>query len=169
MYIWRIEGLKGQLAARALSDREVLPYFVASSSMFGLGLAIPPSNPNGWDTVLGLAIALLTVLGTLWGYRQNGGQSGREFLPRFVAIGWVSSLRLLPAVLLAILVLFIIAGAPLEGTPQTSPFDVFVFAGLTVVYYQRVGAHVRQVARGLPNQPLEPTSGGGVTVADSKV
>lgn len=71
--------------------------------------------------------------------------------------------------LVASVVIFILKGAPLEGPLHTSPFDAFLLVVLVAAYFERVGAHVRQVARGLPDQPLQPTSGRGATVADSAI
>jgi len=161
---WRIEGLKSQLSARPHTDREILPYTVANGALVGLSFTFPPANPNVWDTLGGVVAAPLIVLGVLWAYRQNGGHAGRDFLQRYFTIGWVTSIRLLPVVLLAAAVLFVIKGAPADETLQTTSVDVLVTAALVGVYYQRVGSHMKQVAQGLPNRPLQPTSGAGIAV-----
>jgi hypothetical protein len=151
VYHWRIERLKKQLSAAPLSDREILPYAVTNGAMFGLGLALPPENPNRWDTVAGLVTMLVMVFGILWVYRQNGGHAGRDFLQRYVAISWVAFVRLVPVALLAGIALLIIKGTSSEPTAQTTPPDVLFSLGVAVAYYQRIGAHVRQVSRGLPS------------------
>ncbi len=158
MYFWRIERLKARLAVAPFTDRAILPYAAANGALIGLAVAFSPEKRNGWDTVAGLVTVPVIILGILWVYRQNGGHTGTDFLQRYTAIGWVAFLRLVPVALLAGVMLFVIKGAPSESTLQSTGLDVVLGIGLAVAYYQRVGVHVGQVARGLPNTPLQPTS-----------
>ena len=158
MYLWRIKKLKAQLVVEPLTDREVLPYVAANSALLGLAVALPPDSPNSWDRAAGFAYVPLMVLGILWVFRQNGGSVGTDFLQRYTAIGWVVLVRLVPVAFLAGLILYVMKGAPLEGGLETSAYDFVVGIGLGVAYFQRVGSHVRDVSKGLPNIGLQPTA-----------
>lgn len=56
---------------------------------------------------------LLSCVINIWGVRQssiaNGGAGGRDFVSRFLALGWVLALRLWIALLLAVVALFVLA------------------------------------------------------------
>lgn len=162
MHLWRIDKLKAQLALAPLTDREMLPYVVANGALLGLPVAFPPDSPNSWDTAGGVAGVVLIVLGILWVFRQNGGAAGTDFLQRYTAIGWVICMRLVPIALLAGLVLYLKKGAPLEGGFETTAYDFVSGLGLSVVYFQRVGSHVRDVSNGLPNKRSQPAAAGAI-------
>ncbi len=51
MYFWRIEKLKAAMAARPLSEREVLPYLIASIALSTAVLYLPQTSQNVWDTL----------------------------------------------------------------------------------------------------------------------
>lgn len=146
MYFWRINQLKAQLAVEPLTDRRVLPYAVAHGALFALACAFPPASTNSWDRATGFAFVPLMVVGILWVFRQNGGANGLDFLQRCTAISWVIFIRLVPVALLSGLVLYLIKGAPLEGGLEATAYDFAFGLALGVIYFQRVGSHVRDVA-----------------------
>lgn len=161
MYFWRLKGLKRQLEAGHLSDREVLPYVIAWGLAAGLAFAIPPEHPNHWDTAFGLLSAAATVAGTLWVYRQNGGASGVDFLQRTTSLSWVLLIRFLPATIVGAGVLLWADAAPLDAVPESTWRDVLFWLVLLVILYQRLGTHMRDVALAHPpTQPPQPARGG---------
>lgn len=93
MYFWRIEKLKIEMASRPLTERVTLPYVVISAMLVAAIGYVPFATFNLWDG-LGAAWSIaLAALGTLYIYRQNGGAEGRHFLQRYLAIGWVVTVR----------------------------------------------------------------------------
>src|SRR5262245_4674371 len=93
MYFWRIEKLKKQMAARPLSEREVLPYLVVFVALSVAVVYIPQAPLNVWDGLGAVWSVLLAVVGSIYIYRQNGGPGGQHFLQRYFAVGWVVTLR----------------------------------------------------------------------------
>ena len=167
MYFWRINEIKRRLVTSPLSDREALPYLVAYSAMAAIGMLVPPENYNRWDFVSGLLSVGFTILGTIWVYRRNGGSSGTYFLQRFLAIGWVVALRLLAVAGPTLIVFYMVVSVTVEDTPGSDWYDVVILGGVELAFYQRLGSHVRDVAIGLPNMPLQPASSADAA-ADSK-
>ena len=135
MYFWRIEELKARLTRGPMTDREVLPYAI----VFGVALSLVATpythTPSIWDTAFGLFGAAAAIPGTIWVYRQNKGRNGTDFLQRFATIGWVTTIRLMPAGLLGVLVVSIIEGGDPDA-PSTW-LDAVLYACVSVAYYQR--------------------------------
>jgi hypothetical protein len=151
VYFWRIEALKRRLIAAPLNDREALPYLVAYGALMSVVIAFPPAFPNGWDTLQGLIGMLASIVGTIWVYRRNGGQTGSEMLQRYFALSWVLTLRFLP--LMAVLFMSAALTIPGFDIERTGPAAVAMNLGVIVLFYQRLGAHVRQVSQAVANAP----------------
>lgn len=151
MYFWRIEALKRRLIGAPFSDREALPYLIAEGSLISMAFAFPPMFPNGWDTVQGLVGVPVSIIGTLWVYRQNGGQTGSEILQRYLALNWVLFVRFVP--LIAALFIVATVTVPTFDIEHASPVSVILHVGTIVLFYQRLGAHVRHVSQAVANSP----------------
>jgi hypothetical protein len=146
MYFWRIEKLKKQMTTRPLSAREVLPYlivFVALSTAVGY---IPQATRTVWDGLGAVWSVLLAIVGSIYIYRQNGGPDGEHFLQRYLAVGWVVTIRWL-VVLIGVGVAFYATLAAVgAGTDNTHWYDFLFFAIIEAVLYWRIGHHVRDLA-----------------------
>jgi hypothetical protein len=146
MYFWRIEDLKKQMATRPLSEREVLPYLVVFSATMSAIWLIPADPRNLWDYLsMGFSV-LLSIVGTIWLYRRNGGASGQHFLQRYFAIGWVVGIRWV--------VVFILVGIPFygfvtafgPGLEVTTWYESAFFAVAELALYWRFGVHIGDIA-----------------------
>ncbi|MBN8248945.1 MAG: hypothetical protein J0L84_16070 [Verrucomicrobia bacterium] len=146
MYFWRVEGLKTDLATRPMSDREALPYLIAFVALSGAAAGGPPQETYSiWDWLqVGWSVAL-ALFGTVYIYRRNGGERGQQFLQRYLALGWVVSIRwvvfLIPIIMLYAMVVW------MGDTWQTTAPDALFFAAIEVVLYWRIGWHTHDLAR----------------------
>jgi hypothetical protein len=150
MYFWRINSLKRDLAARALHERDALPYLLWLGSITTFALSLPLGESNRWDAATAVLTTGLFLGGTCYTFHCNGGAGGAYFLVRYLAMNWVLGLRLL--VLLGVPI--IVGGILLEEIlfepvpPETTP----VMAGLLVIFeaifYWRLARHMRDVAAG---------------------
>lgn len=143
MYFWRIEELKKDLIARPLADRDVLPYLLLFVGITGLIPVFPPESMNAWDYATALWTFLLTITGTLYLYRCNGGKAGSHFVQRYLSIGWVVAVRWALVVTALFVVLLLLVDASDEGS---SPAVALFFMVAEVVLYQRIGHHIHSVA-----------------------
>jgi hypothetical protein len=147
MYFWRIEDLKDRMVSRPLSEREALPYLLVFVGLTALVGFFPNENLNWWDRLGTGYSVLLAVLGTIWIYRQNGGAEGHFFLQRYLAIGWVASIRWM-AVLLALCIPFFLMLSLYDIESEVTTWYDFVFLAIVeTVLYWRIGAHVRNIAQ----------------------
>ena len=146
MYFWRIDELKRQMAVRPLNDQEVLPYVVVTAGLLSAMWFIPTVSPNLWSHVgTGLSV-LFSILGTVWIFQKNGGAGGHHFLQRYVAIGWVVSIRWAAALVLVgipyIALLFFVFPVS-EGATW---YETAFFATAEAALYWRIAVHVGDVA-----------------------
>lgn len=147
MYFWRLEELKARIAVTSLSEREALPYFVVFSALMTAGMTIPLPDRNLWDALGSTWSVVLAVAGTLYCYQRNGGTDGHHFLQRFLAVGWVVSVRFIPLfVLLAFGVIEFDGG--FDATTQSTTWQQFVFFALVETFlYWMIGHHIADVAK----------------------
>jgi hypothetical protein len=146
MYFWRIEKLKRRMAARPLSEREVLPYLVVFVALSTAVVYIPQATRNVWDGLGAVWSVLLAVVGSIYIYRQNGGPGGQHFLQRYFAVGWVVGLRWLVVFIGASVAFYGTLAAVGADTDNTPWYDFLFFAVAEAVIYWRIGHHVRDLA-----------------------
>jgi hypothetical protein len=121
---------------------------------------IPGLGANRWDIFGYIAGIAITLGGTAYCYRKNGGADGEHFLDRYFALSFVTVVRLLPLfVLLALAVLITqvaLGGVPEETTPVEAAFGTLFL----MIAYGRIGSHIRSVAkeRTRPTQAMEPAA-----------
>ena len=150
MYLWRIEKLKAEMAVRPFTDREVLPYLVAWLVLLEVVIVLTtflPSSVNVWDGLEAASGLLLTVVGTLYVFWQNGGSRGEYFLQRYFAVGWVVGVRLIVGLLPAMLVFYVALEALGSGSEDSTQwYDFVLITAAEAGFYWRFGHHVRDLA-----------------------
>ena len=152
MYFVQYHTLKERLRERSLSDREALPYFL----LFFAGLTVVHVVPTGeefneFDIVSGVLSVIFGIGGVLYAYEQNGRKKGFDLIQKFVVLGWVVSFRFL-LVLLSVLIVWVVLGIEeTTETRETDGFDVLFIALVQLIFYQRIGRHIRDTS----NKKLE--------------
>jgi hypothetical protein len=155
LYLWRIGALKRRLIEGRLADREAVSYLAATSAMTSLAMAFPPASPNAWDTGMGLVGCVLVVLGTWWVYRQNGGAAGADLVNRYLSLSWVLTIRLASPLLAVALLLEVLTAGEELPVAQNGPGTALTTLLIGLLFYQRLGAHVRDVAHATRTSPPE--------------
>ena len=136
MYFVSYHPLKHKLRTNSLSDREALPYLIIEAVFLSLASYSSGGKiSNGYDT-LSLCLTIITVIGgTYYVYLQNGGKEGFNLIQKYFVLGWVVSNRfaivLIPVVIASIAV------------PQNSSFYLLVGGAIRLIYFQRLGTHIR--------------------------
>ena len=160
MYFIKYHPLKEKLRDRTLSDREALPYLVLFAAVTALtGSSWFAEEFNVWDGI-SLALSVGTAIwGVLYAYRQNGGARGFDLIQKYVVLGWIVSVRLL-VVFIPTAIVLIAAGEwlGLLSLDRTGPYDVAAVFITEVIFYQRIGRHVRDTAEKPANQASDATS-----------
>ncbi len=148
MYFVRYHPLKEKLRERALSDREALPYFVLFFAGFTVAHVFPTIEDfNEFDMVSGGLSVIFAIGGVLYAYEQNERKKGFDLIQKFVVLGWVVSFRfllVLLSVLIVLLIVWVVLGIKeTTETLETDGFDVLFIALVELIFYQRIGRHIR--------------------------
>ena len=101
------------------------------------------------DFVSGAVTIGLAAAGVLYSYQKNGGNSGFDFIKKYVVLGWVVSVRciLFLSPLLVIYILGVsVLGETESDTSCTTWADVAVIFFVEVAIYQRIGRHIADTA-----------------------
>lgn len=139
MNFLRYDPLKEKLGTRTLTERESLPYLLATSLVINFPLQ---SSWGLWDGLLGLGSLVVTLMGISHVYRCNGGNEGFDFIRKFTVVGWIMGCRLV----LVALPWFLLLGFLSEDSYQHGHglmwYEAVLFLALEVFYYHRLGRHI---------------------------
>lgn len=147
--------LKTEMIARPFSDRQALPYLVTSLALSSFG----GHAHAGADAWAALWECLLIICGTVYLYRLNGGTGSQDFLPRYFALTWVTSVRCLPVIILVGLAIYLPSTIIHNGEPRSIitgqgwPHFLFISIGSAFVYW-RIGRHIKAVKDKTDQHPL---------------
>ena len=143
LYLIRYDPLKKLLRERTLTDREALPYFILFGALLALATSLPRIKAfNLWDALDGLAIISITILGTLYCYKQNGGSFGYDFIQKFIVLGWIVVFRCLLVFIPACVIIYICGAFFGVVGDKTTWLDFLVMTAFQIIYYQRLGRHL---------------------------
>jgi len=160
MYFIDLQGLKRELTTTGLREREKLEYLVALAFAYALAFTqagfrgAEPWSVAGW--LMWIAGLLITIGGLLVCFRRNGGNSGQQFLERYLSVGWVLGMRLS---FLYLVVWFSIGSLVHFGVARPLVGRLIGVAGLSVniLFWYRMQHHIHEIASGEPNHTVEPT------------
>ncbi|MDO8530289.1 MAG: hypothetical protein Q7S10_02700 [bacterium] len=147
MYFWKIEKLKNDLIEHPLSESEAFKYLFANVILYSLG-AIPSAESNVWDVYSAIAAIAITIFGIIYAYKCNMGASGKNFLQKYLAIGWVVGVRWLALIALPVLIIYFTAIGIYSGIPEkTTPLDIVIMSILVISYFWLLGKNIKEVAK----------------------
>ncbi|KAA1257226.1 hypothetical protein LF1_53750 [Rubripirellula obstinata] len=146
MRFWRIQQLKADMREHPLSDRESIPYLIAFVLASLLPSLIVFDDLNHWDLASDTGGLVITLAAIVYLFHRNGGSTGKHFLQRYFAIGFVTSIRCLAAFLV-----FGIANAAFQDglgilSDVTTMFDFMTIVACHLFLYWRIGIHISQIA-----------------------
>jgi len=153
MYWWNLRAAKRELSAEPLDSRRLLPYLLALLLLETLVVEFAFLAPSSQDLgvrqwFLASASVVVTVLGCLYIYRQNGGATGQRFLVRFLVLGWVTGIRITVFAFLGFLGLLLLGEAIPVLTVGVENWADVIFGLFTLIYYLYLGHHLGSLARG---------------------
>jgi hypothetical protein len=104
------------------------------------------AEPAPWYDAVAAVTLALTIGGTLYVYQRDGGRGGLDFLQRYLAVGWVVTIRLTVATVVLVLIVTV-----LVQTINVEPYDLWLSGGVPILWlmvlYARLGHHVADVAK----------------------
>jgi hypothetical protein len=169
MYFWNINKLKAQLIERPLTEKETLPYIIATVLMYVLLIELISFSHSfevnsaesiaygAWDYLFAALTFVISTLGIVWLFKKNKVQSENYFLQRYTALGWVVAVRTTSFILLFCIILFVLT--ILVSLSQASVPDFFVTTfesnigsfllvlSFYLYFYWYFGKHLAEVAQ----------------------
>ena len=142
MYFYSIRTLKQRLAAGPLPESESLPYLVIFLAATSIASSLPGELESVWDWTQVIVSVVLAVVGTWILYRANGGAEGRDFLHRYIVLGWVVTLRFFTLVLPALIVFLWVGHVAGFVSTSNSLLDVLVTFVIEVSFLVYFALHL---------------------------
>jgi len=163
MYWWNVHGLAADLAARRVSERDKMLYYVLTTTMYAgsSALALVPPPPETPTAVLAgqvLIIIASTLAGILICYEVNRRTDDRDFLDRMVCLSWPVTIRL-AVVYLPLYTAYLVAGLLIGGARFSAFFErpsASALVWLLVVYvlnYTWLATLIRRTGTGRGGTP----------------
>lgn len=155
MYIWNKKALEQKLIADSLTEREKFSYVFVLTISYSLAASIGAFLPQEVSeiAIIGhVVILLLTVIGIIWCFQINQNGDGKNFVERFICMGWILSVRVLLlyfAFLIAISVGLTLAYPEQYQESFNGPsiiWDILLGGGVTLIYYWRIAVSITTIA-----------------------
>ena len=154
MYFINIKQLKQDIINRDFTEKDrfiyAFIYIVIYSIMSELSFLSFIENsiaPLISDYISSVGTVIITVIGTYYLYRANGGNNGEDFLGRYFSITWVVIIRLLPLMIVMLIGIIILNSYLLVDSDVLD--IIFVFFNLLygfAIYYCSYG-HMADVSK----------------------
>lgn len=154
MYLYNIKELKSMMRRQELTEQLQFVYlliFVGLFSMAAEFYLFLPVEVTLIDKIQGIITLIIQIVGIYLAYRAHGGQSGVNFVPKFLPIYIVLTIRFILILLLLMLVFIpvfwlfslIIPNEYLENIIKVSYFAVIPIFEL--FFFWRLIVHLKDV------------------------
>jgi hypothetical protein len=160
MYFFALKKLKANLIEKPLTERQALPYLIATIAIYTLlieliyTLSFLPTTEadsasyNVWHFIDSTISFISTLLGAIWVYKCNRADTGRYFLQRYLSVGWVTAMWFFVIMMLVCVLVVTMTTIATEPTSNsTSAGLTLIYLALMVGYYWYFGKQVAEVAQ----------------------
>lgn len=104
-----------------------------------------PTAPNQWDIYTDIALLVITILGTTICYNTNKAGDDKEFIERYISIGFPVAIQAL--LLLTVFGVVFIAIAAFTSQDEISNsstfYDLLAMAGFVLYFYWRLNTSIK--------------------------
>ena len=165
MYFWKIEKLKEDIKSDRFSEKDRFAYFIVGITLSAIGMetttGLVEENPNIWDMLSAIGNVIIAVVGTVFAYRANGSANGKDFLGRFLSIGFVVSIRFLVFIipLLIALAFLSITVFPEVDENMSSLIFILPFLSWYALLFWYICRHINDVQNFPTNMNSTPSNG----------
>jgi hypothetical protein len=106
--------------------------------------AIYPKTPNQWDFYTDIVILVITILGTIICYRTNKAGDDKEFIERYVSIGFPVFIQAFVIFIVVGIFFGIVASTSQGEIPDSSTFyDLLFMTAFTLYFYWRLNSSIK--------------------------
>ena len=147
MYFWDIESLKHDLVNGNLNQISDLKYLVATVGALALG-CLPYEATNSLDYYYVFINIALVAMGTVFCFHANGGDTGAEFLRKYLSISWLLTIKFVAILIPAgVCFVYVMNYFAIPVSSETTLIEMFLFTLISLFYYWKIGHHLRSLKR----------------------
>jgi hypothetical protein len=139
-------------------EEDVGPYFMAYVILAALVMGVTFGETNPWDVAAGIASIVITIFGVLHLKRQNGETFGNRFVLKYLALGWVVSVRMI-LISIPVTVVLLAFVTLLGGIKALHPMGAIFTIAYSVLFYWWLGLLIAE--SNIPNSEQVGSSNGG--------
>ncbi len=150
MYFVKINNLKADIAENGVPPRDSLIYII----LLMLLITIPSGNMQieVFNPIYWVINSVILIIGTIYCYMKNGGDSGKNFLSRHFSITFVVSIRFFIVLCVLSFIFFFLISLRFESLInfESKGFSYSfktIFYSTILIYYYRIGKHIKDVAQ----------------------
>ena len=102
-------------------------------------------NYNLWDGIDSFLSIAVPVVGTVYAYKKNGGELGKDFANKYFSIGFVLGIRFLVYLILPMVILTIYWSID-NGNEETETtfVEIFILYTWYIYFYYQLGKHISE-------------------------
>ena len=154
MYFWNAKSLANELKDGSLPQSERMKYLLTTVALYAILFEISAMLAEPVTALLilqSILIVAMTIVGTLACYEVNRRGDNREFIDRYICIGWVVIIKIM-VLALAVYVVYMVIGLAVGGEAfarfldSTSIVSMMFTTIVSIVYYWRVARHIERIA-----------------------
>ena len=146
MYFWKIKNLKQDIKAKKLTKKDKNLYLIFFTLLYISLLFQSIIQINSlWNIEMVLLQIVISILGIIYAYVQNGASAGQDFLKHFTSVGWVFLLRSLFFMSIGMLNLYVMTH--LFGLEElfSAKNAIIVAMVFELLLYWRIGSHIKSL------------------------
>ena len=147
IYFWNLQALKSQLRQGSLPPPQAFRYLLIPTVLGALAMGSTPEATGWLGKLMPAANAAIVGFGTWYCYRANGGASGRDFLSRYISLGWVLAIRVVVACLPIGLLVGILAGVLNVSRGAVDTIKACGYLVIEAAILWRMGVHMADIRR----------------------
>ncbi len=159
MYFYALKKTKEKFATTGFSERESLPYLLVFVTLISI-TALPYTSQNFWDYTTTALSTIIGFVATILLYRANGGADGRQFISKYIILGWVLIVRGITFLIVPFAILLGVGyWLGYVDLDSTQPFDVIssmIFEIALYVYLYMHFSDLRKMERAEQDAAANP-------------
>ncbi|MDD2325089.1 MAG: hypothetical protein PHW63_03630 [Alphaproteobacteria bacterium] len=108
-----------------------------------------PENINMWDTYTDIAELLINLFGTFWCYRTNRSGDDKDFIERFICIGFpigVQAIVLGIGATLLLGIIFMTTNTDIQETSSSSVYSLLATTLVALYFYTKMNSTLKLFA-----------------------
>ncbi len=147
MYFWNANALARDLREGKVTQGQKFFYFLIFMAMSSLAMYAGVETDSSYLLMDMLSTVIVTVAGTYLCYQANARGDNKEFIDRFICIGFPIIVRFIPIVVFVMVVYYGVGMyAGFSYVDESSIIDILIATVLEITYFIWVRSYIAKIA-----------------------